>query len=188
MGKRIIPHKSGSSQSPSLDHRNVTRMLLRNAVGMDKLRYIISSSFVRHTVVDGVKQYSIIDAIDIFTDTTNDPRRYWNDKKKVLIGSNTELSETIGRLKLLASDGKMRLTDVAPLWVLLGIISKLDTESSNNLTNAIFKGVANAVDNAALRYRAMNIENGLEWAADTIHNDMKKLTPINDSDLEWWQK
>ncbi len=55
---------------------------------------------------------SIIDVIEILTGTDR-PRKYWNDLKAKLKKEGSELSEKIGQLKLVADDGKMRVTDVA---------------------------------------------------------------------------
>lgn len=55
---------------------------------------------------------SIIDVIEALTQTDR-PRKYWNDLKTKLKREGSELSEKIGQLKMIAPDGKMRLTDVA---------------------------------------------------------------------------
>lgn len=55
---------------------------------------------------------SVIDVIEALTGTDR-PRKYWNDLKAKLKKEGSELSEKIGQLKMEASDGKMRLTDVA---------------------------------------------------------------------------
>ena len=56
--------------------------------------------------------FSIIDIIEILTDSSI-PRRYWVDLKKKLKNEGSELYENIVQLKMLAEDGKMRLTDLA---------------------------------------------------------------------------
>jgi prophage antirepressor-like protein len=56
--------------------------------------------------------FSIIDVIEVLTETER-PRKYWNDLKKKLLTEGSQLSEKIGQLKMQAPDGKMRLTDVA---------------------------------------------------------------------------
>ena len=50
-------------------------------------------------------------------------RKYWNDLKKKLKDEGSELSEKIGQLKMLANDGKMRITDVADTEQLLRLIN-----------------------------------------------------------------
>jgi len=54
--------------------------------------------------------FSVVDIIDVLADPAN-PRKYWNDLKSKLNKEGSELSEKIGQLKMLAQDGKMRLTD-----------------------------------------------------------------------------
>ena len=57
--------------------------------------------------------YSIVDVIEILTNSER-PRKYWDDLKRKLENEGFfELSEKIGRLKMVARDGKNRLTDCA---------------------------------------------------------------------------
>jgi DNA-damage-inducible protein D len=57
--------------------------------------------------------FSIIDVIEILTETDR-PRKYWSDLKKKLVNEGyNETSEKIGQLKMKATDGKNRLTDCA---------------------------------------------------------------------------
>ena len=47
-------------------------------------------------------------------DRSDRPRKYWSDLKKKLASEGyVEGSDKIGQLKMLAPDGKMRLTDCA---------------------------------------------------------------------------
>jgi len=55
--------------------------------------------------------FSIIDVIEILTGTER-PRKYWSDLKAKLKKEGSQLSEKIGQLKLLSSDGKSYKTDV----------------------------------------------------------------------------
>jgi hypothetical protein len=54
--------------------------------------------------------FSVIDVIEILTDSTS-PRRYWSDLKIKLKNEGSEVYEKIVQLKLLAPDGKKRVTD-----------------------------------------------------------------------------
>lgn len=72
--------------------------------------------------------FSIIDVIEILTGTDR-PRKYWSDLKTKLKKEGSQLSENIGQLKLLSSDGKSYKTDVADteqLFRLIQFISFLD--------------------------------------------------------------
>ena len=55
--------------------------------------------------------FSVIDVIEILTDSSN-PRRYWSDLKSKLAKEGSQLYAKIVQLKMLSPDGKMRLTDV----------------------------------------------------------------------------
>ena len=54
--------------------------------------------------------FSIIDIVDILTESSN-PRRYWSDLKFKLKREGSEVSENIVQLKLSAADGKKYKTD-----------------------------------------------------------------------------
>ena len=69
--------------------------------------------------------FSIVDVVQVLTDSEN-PRRYWSDlKRKLKAEGAVELYEKIVQLKLMAPDGKKRLTDVADTQQLLRIIQSI---------------------------------------------------------------
>lgn len=68
--------------------------------------------------------FSVIDVIEILTDSSV-PKRYWSDLKKKLLFEGSEAYEKIVRLKMRAEDGKMRETDVADTQTLLRIIQSV---------------------------------------------------------------
>ena len=68
--------------------------------------------------------FSVIDVIAILAENQR-PRKYWDDLKRKLISEGSELSEKIGQLKMVADDGKMRLTDVADAEQLLRLIQSI---------------------------------------------------------------
>jgi len=69
--------------------------------------------------------FSIIDVIEILTESQR-PRKYWADLKKKLLQEDFEqLTEKIGQLKMEGSDGKKYLTDVAEVKTLLRIIQSI---------------------------------------------------------------
>ena len=61
---------------------------------------------------------SIIDVIEGLTETDRS-RKYWSDLKAKLAKEGSQLSENIGQLKIIAPDGKMRMTDLADTEQLL---------------------------------------------------------------------
>jgi len=68
--------------------------------------------------------FSIIDVIGVLTESDN-PRKYWSVLKTRLKKEGSEVATNCSRLKLLASDGKMRLTDVADTEQLLRLIQSI---------------------------------------------------------------
>jgi len=67
----------------------------------------------------------VIDVIEVLTESDR-ARKYWNDlKKKIESEGQFQLSEEIGQLKLLASDGKKRKTDCANTETLFRIIQSI---------------------------------------------------------------
>jgi len=69
--------------------------------------------------------FSVIDVIEVLTDSSN-PRDYWfKMKKRVKTEDGLELSTICRQLKMTASDGKLRETDVADTQSLLRIIQSI---------------------------------------------------------------
>ena len=68
--------------------------------------------------------FSIVDVIGVLTESDN-PRKYWSVLKTRLKKEGSEVATNCSRLKLLAIDGKMRLTDVADTEQLLRLIQSI---------------------------------------------------------------
>ncbi len=76
--------------------------------------------------------FSIIDVIGVLTESEN-PRKYWSVLKTRLKKEGSEVATNCSRLKLLAIDGKMRLTDVADTERLLRLIQSIPSPKQNLL-------------------------------------------------------
>ncbi len=68
--------------------------------------------------------FSIIDIVQVLTDSPN-PRKYWSVLKTRLKKEGSELATNCSRLKLRASDGKLRLTDVATTGQILRLVQSI---------------------------------------------------------------
>ena len=68
--------------------------------------------------------FSVVDIVQVLTESEN-PRRYWSDLKRKLVGEGSEVYEKIVRLKMPSSDGKQRLTDVADPETLLRLVQSI---------------------------------------------------------------
>jgi len=74
--------------------------------------------------------FSVIDVVGVLTDSKN-PQVYWRVLKKRLIDEGS--SETVTKcngLKMLAADGKMRVTDVANTEVMLRIVQTIPSPNA----------------------------------------------------------
>ncbi len=79
---------------------------------MDTKIALFKGKEIRKAIVENEWWFSVVDIIEVLTDSTN-PRDYWyrlNKREKE--SSGIELSTFCRRLKLLAKDGKLRETDV----------------------------------------------------------------------------
>ncbi len=73
--------------------------------------------------------FSVVDIIGILSQT-NRVRKYWSDLKSKLQEEDFEPSEKIGQLKMLAQDGKMRLTDCANTKNMFRIIQSIPSPTA----------------------------------------------------------
>ena len=73
--------------------------------------------------------FSIIDVVRVLTESP-EPRRYWSDLKIKLKKEGNETYENIVQLKMIADDGKMRLTDVADTEQILRIIQSIPSKKA----------------------------------------------------------
>ena len=68
--------------------------------------------------------FSVVDVVSVLTDSSN-PRHYWTVLKSRLKNEGSETVTNCERLRMLAVDGKMRLTDSADAEQLLRIIQSI---------------------------------------------------------------
>lgn len=68
--------------------------------------------------------FSIIDVISVLTDSDN-PRKYWSVLKTRLKKEGSETATNCSQLKMKATDGKMRMTDVATTEQLFRLIQSI---------------------------------------------------------------
>jgi hypothetical protein len=76
--------------------------------------------------------FSVVDVIEILTESPR-PRKYWNALKTKLDSEGSELSQKMGRLKMRAQDGKMRITDVLDTENILRLIQSIPSPKAEPL-------------------------------------------------------
>jgi HSP20 family molecular chaperone IbpA len=86
--------------------------------------------------------YSIVDIIDQLGLST-DARNYWKVLKNRLKKGHPELVTSCNQLKMLSSDGKLYLTDVANSRIILQIIQLISPNKVSKFTNFFDKTEAN---------------------------------------------
>lgn len=80
---------------------------------------------IRKTIHKDEWWFSVIDIVEALAGT-NRGRKYWSDLKKKLIEEGySEVSEKIGQLKMIAPDGKLRLTDCANTETMFRIVQSI---------------------------------------------------------------
>ena len=83
--------------------------------------------------------FSIVDACGILTEqsTPRGATLYWGKLKQRLKAEGSEVLTNCQQLKLLAPDGKMRLTDVADTEQLLRLIQSIPSKKAEPFTDII---------------------------------------------------
>ncbi|MFA6256032.1 MAG: Bro-N domain-containing protein [Candidatus Absconditabacterales bacterium] len=82
--------------------------------------------------------FSIVDVIEILTESTI-PKRYWTDLKSKLLLEGSEVYEKIVRFKMMAPDGKMRETDCFSTSHLLRIIQSIPSPKAEPFKQRLAK-------------------------------------------------
>ena len=121
--------------------------------------------------------FSVIDVVEVLVENNKRPRKYWNDLKQKLISEGfVEVSEKIGQLKMLAKDGKMRLTDVADTKTLLRIIQTIPSPKAEPFKRWLAQVTSNEMHNT-------NNSFGLEELKDDVQ-EAGKITGKARRDIE----
>lgn len=88
---------------------------------------------------------SIIDIIEVLTGSAR-TRKYWGDLKKQLTSEGSEVSEKIGQLKLKATDGKYRMTDVTDIEGMFRVIESIPSKNAKSIKQWLAKLGSKRID------------------------------------------
>ena len=109
--------------------------------------------------------FSVIDVVGILTDSSN-PRDYWfKMKKRVKTEDGFELSTNCRQLKMKASDGKLRDTDVVDTQSLLRIIQSIPSPKAEPFKQWLAK----------VGYERMQEIQDPEMSLDRARENLQKL-------------
>jgi len=157
--------------------------------GMDCIGNLVKDGFIRPIDIDGQRYGSLVDVISVFKPTVKRANQYWSDNKDKIFTNDqgeidSELYAACVWLKLPAEDGKMRNTEVAPLWVCVYVAMTINQDFRKRLAQFTTNEI---------KYRLGNVARGSEWAADSIHKQLMDggatlIFKGDDPDLEYWQQ
>ena len=95
----------------------------------NKALVVFQGKGIRRTWHNGEWYFSVVDVCEVLTGSSR-PRKYWSDLKVKLQDEGFELSDKIGQLKLLSSDGKKYKTDCANTENMFRIIQSISSKKA----------------------------------------------------------
>ena len=150
---------------------------------------VFEGKHIRKILHEGEWWFSVIDVIEVLTGSDR-PRKYWSDLKKKLASEGyVEVSDKIGQLKMLAPDGKMRLTDCANTETMFRIIQSIPSPKVEPLKRWLAKVGKERIDeieNPELsmeRMKSLYEQKG--YPKDWIDKRMRGIAVRQDLTDEW---
>lgn len=150
---------------------------------------IFEGKHIRKTIHNNEWWFSIIDVIEVLTDSSI-PKRYWSDLKRKLVSEGfTEAYEKIVQLKMQSPDGKMRLTDCANTETIFRIIQSIPSPKVEPLKRWLAKVGKERIDEIEDPQLAMERMKGLYekkgYPKDWIDKRMRGIAVRQDLTDEW---
>jgi len=135
--------------------------------------------------------FSVIDVIVILTNSSR-PRKYWSDLKTKLQKEGSQLSAKIGQLKMLSSDGKKYLTDVADTETLLRLIQSIPSPKAEPfklwLARVGYERLEETADPELAFERAMQTYLRKGYSKEWINQRLKSIEVRKDLTDEWQKR
>ncbi len=132
--------------------------------------------------------FSIVDVLTILTESEN-PQTYWRVLKKRLKDEGNETVTNCNALKMLASDGKMRLTDVVNTEQLLRLIQSVPSKKAEPFKLWLAKVGSERIDeteNPELAFnRAMQTYLQKGYSKEWINQRLKTIEVRKELTDEW---
>jgi DNA-damage-inducible protein D len=147
---------------------------------------------IRKTIHNNEWWFSIIDIIEALTGTER-PRKYWSDlKKKIVEEGFFQLSENIGQLKMIASDGKNRETDCANTENIFRIIQSIPSPKAEPfklwLARVGYERVKEIEDPELATKRTRALYKAKGYSEDWIEKRMRGIAIREEMTDEWQQR
>ncbi|EKE15514.1 MAG: hypothetical protein ACD_11C00146G0001 [uncultured bacterium] len=135
--------------------------------------------------------FSIIDVIEVLTDTTI-PRRYWSDLKSKLKNEGSEVYEKIVQLKMTAPDGKKRETDSFSTEDLLRVIQSIPSPKAEPfklwLAKVGYERIEETADPELAFDRAMKTYLQKGYSKEWINQRLKSIEVRKELTNEWQER
>jgi len=132
--------------------------------------------------------FSVSDVIEALTGTDR-PRKYWSDLKAKLKKEGSQLSEKIGQLKLLSTDGKSYKTDVADTEQLFRLIQSIPSPKAEPFKLWLAKVASERLDE--MQDPELSIDRALEnymnlgYSESWINQRLKSIEIRKELTDEW---
>jgi len=132
--------------------------------------------------------FAIVDVISVLTDSSN-PQVYWRVLKKRLGAEGNETVTNCNGLKMQASDGKMRMTDVADTEQLLRIIQSIPSPKAEPFKQWLAKVGYERIEETQDPEKSIDLamENYLKlgYSKEWINQRLKSIEIRKDLTDEW---
>ena len=135
--------------------------------------------------------FSIVDVIQVLTDSA-DGRKYWNKLKQRLKEEGSELVTKCHQLKMIAADGKKRLTDVADTAQLLRIIQSVPSPKAEPfkmwLAQVGRERIEETIDPEQTIDRALETYLKKGYSEEWVHQRLLSIHIRNELTDEWGKR
>lgn len=132
--------------------------------------------------------FSVVDVVSVLTDS-KDPAAYWRKLKQRLKEEGNETVTNCHGLKMVAADGKRRLTDVATTEQLLRIIQSIPSPKAEPLKLWLAQvgreRIEETIDPEQTIDRAMQTYLRKGYSEEWIHQRLLSIRIRNDLTTEW---
>jgi DNA-damage-inducible protein D len=147
---------------------------------------------VRNVMHEGMLYFSVIDVIEVLTNSSN-PRDYWYKMKiRVKTEEETELSTNCLQLKLLSSDGKLYATDCANTETLFRIIQSIPSPKAEPfkrwLAKVGYERIQEIEDPELTQQRAREIYKAKGYSEGWIEKRMRGIQVREELTNEWKER
>ena len=132
--------------------------------------------------------FSVVDIVSVLTESA-DGRTYWKVLKNRLVKEGNETVTNCNQLKLPASDGKMRLTDVADLEGILRIVQSIPSKKAEPMKRWLAQvgseRIQQMIDPEQAIQQAVADYKKLGYSDKWIANRVKSIDARNELTNEW---